>query len=69
MEELAHVSSLLVKQTKTQISNKTEKYIIIAHLNMQPLNSQPASQFWSLNNLHLNQFTRRSASWFQQNAK
>jgi len=69
MEELAYISSLLVVQTQTQISNKTE-YITNITSKYDALEySQAASQFWNLNNLHINQFTIRPASWFQQNAK
>jgi hypothetical protein len=69
MEELAYISFLLVVQTKTQIPKKTEYITNITSKRAVFLYSQAASQFWSLNKLHLNQFTIRPASWFQQNAK
>ena len=69
MEELAYISSSLVVQTKTQIPNKTEYITKITSKYAALEYSQAASQFRSLNNLHLNQFTKTPASWFQQNAK
>jgi len=69
MEELAYISFLLAIHTKIQTSNTTEYITNITSKYVALEYSQAASKFWSLNNLHLNQFTVRPTSLFQQNAK